>query len=268
MRDDTPVRSLSVRGGCITAFFVFLLLLIAGGALGVWGGIRYWKKYNVLSDLHKQQERELLEAKLQLERYVNYEILLEASNNAAPVAKNEEIGTAAPLVRPHNATQESSSFAARNGTRPSAGLHAKNGGNATMPLYNASLPVTPEASVDASSLPLVSSETSPLRINGFVGRVVSSQRLRVRYELSAIPAEEQRAVSGTASYVAVLHDGTEAELAVQDVGDSRFALLRMKPMEGSLRIPPQTAVNDINKIQVILKIDGGKAFKENFPLTR
>jgi hypothetical protein len=270
MRDDAAVRTISVRGGAITAACVFLLLVIAGGALGIWGGIRYWQKYDALSSLHKQQERELLEARLQLERYVNYETLLEAANGAAPLAKNEEIGTAVPSARAHNATQAAAFPAAQNGTRPSVAAPAKVGGNATQVQHNATLPLAAaaDAAQPSAAAPLISSAASPLRINGFVGRIISAQRLRVRYELSAIPSEDQKAVSGLAKYAAVFSDGTEMELAVQDAGDARFAISRMKPMEASLRLPQNIASRDISQIQVILEIDEGRTYSETFPLTR
>ena len=273
MRDDTSVKTLRVRGGTITFLFVFLLLIILGGAGGIWGGLHYWKKYAQLSERQQAQDRELAEARLQLERYVNYDTLLEAANGSAPLAKNEEIGAAAAAARTQNATQ-AAQVSARNATRPeSAAVQGKAGANATLPQHNATTLAQATALADpagpqTSPVPLISSDASPLRINGFVGRVVGLQRVRVRYELSTVPSEEQRTISGTAKYFVVLADGAEVEIPVQDTSDARFAISRMKLMEASLRLPQGLAAKDISQLHVSLELEEGKAYREAYPVTR
>lgn len=271
MRDDTSVKTLRVRGGVITFFIVFLLLVILGGAGGIWGGLHYWKKYVRLSERQQAQERELAEARLQLERYVNYDTLLEAANGSAPLAKNEEIGAAAAAARTQNSTQAALA-PAQNATWPEAAVvQGKTGTNATMPQHNATAPapaLADQAASVGSSVPLISSEASPLRINGFVGRVVGLQRMRVRYELSTVPSEDQRTISGTAKYFVVLADGAEVEIPVQDISDARFAISRMKLMEASLRLPQGLAAKDISQLYVSLELEEGKAYREAYPVTR
>ena len=257
MRDDTSVKTLRVRGGAITFFLVFLLLIILAGAGGIWGGLHYWKKYAQLSERQQVQERELAEARLQLERYVNYDTLLEAANgSSAPRAKNEEIGAAAAAARTQNATQ-AALVPAQNSTRPDAAVvQAKAATNATLPQHNATALVPATALADQgasknSSMPLISSGSSPLRINGFIGRVVGPQRVRVRYELSTVPS-----------------DGAEVEIPVQEVSDARFAISRMKLMEASLRLPQGLAAKDINQLHVSLELEEGKTYRETYPVTR
>ena len=274
MRDDTSVKTLRVRGGTITFLLVFLLLIILGGAGGIWGGVHYWKKYAQLSERQQVQERELAEARLQLERYVNYDTLLEAANGStAPLAKNEEIGAAAAAARTQNATQ-AALVPAQNATRSeSPAVQAKAGANATLSQHNATTlapasALVGQAATNNSPVPLISSGASPLRINGFVGRVVGLQRVRVRYELSTVPSEEQRTIAGTAKYIAVFADGTEVEIPVQDVSDARFAISRMKLMEASLRLPQGLAAKDISQLHVSLELEEGKAYRETYPVTR
>ncbi len=273
MRDDTSVKTLRVRGGTITFLLVFLLLIILGGVGGIWGGVHYWKKYAQSSERQQAQERELAEARLQLERYVNYDTLLEAANGSAPLAKNEEIGAAAAAARTQNATQ-AALVPAQNSTRPETSVvQAKAGANATLPQHNATAfgPATALAGQGASknsSMPLISSGTSPLRINGFIGRVVGPQRVRVRYELSTVPSDEQRTIAGTAKYIAVFADGTEVEIPVQEVSDTRFAISRMKLMEASLRLPQGLTAKDINQVHVSLELEEGKTYRETYPVTR
>ena len=274
MRDDTSVKTLRVRGGAITFFLFFLLLIILAGAGGIWGGLHYWKKYAQLSERQQVQERELAEARLQLERYVNYDTLLEAANgSSAPRAKNEEIGAAAAAARTQNATQ-AALVPAQNSTRPDAAVvQAKAATNATLPQHNATALVPATALADQgasknSSMPLISSGSSPLRINGFIGRVVGPQRVRVRYELSTVPSDEQRTIAGTAKYIAVFADGAEVEIPVQEVSDARFAISRMKLMEASLRLPQGLAAKDINQLHVSLELEEGKTYRETYPVTR
>ncbi len=271
MRDDTSVRTLRVKGSTITFFLVFLFLLVLGGSGGIWGGLHYWKKYVALSERHKQQDRELTEARLQLERYVNYETLLVAANGAAPLAKNEEVGAAAPSLRLHNATQ-ANPFPAQNATRPIVNVPAKGGADATMPQHNASssaqsTDLTSQAS-QTQPPPPISSGTSPLRINGFSGRVISPQRVRIRYELSTVPSDEQKTIAGTAKYFAAFTNGTEVELPVQEIGDARFSISRMKLMEANLRLPQTLNAKEISQLRVFLELDEGKAYREGFPITR
>lgn len=264
MRDDTSVRTLRVRGYIIVVFLVFLLLVFVGGGVGIWGGMHYWKKYDALSERHKQQERELGEARVQLERYVNYDTLLEASNGtAAPLAKNEEIGATAPAPRMQNATQ-----ASQAAFPPAQPLKA--GLNATLAQSNSTVlapaVTTAEQTPKAPPVPLISS--GPLRVNGFSGRIASPQRLRIRYELSTVPSDEQRTISGTAKYFAVFASGAEVELPVQEAGDARFSISRMKLMDANLRLPQGAVAKDITQLYVSLELDEGKAYREAFPISR
>lgn len=257
MRDDTSVRTLRVRGSTITFLFVFLALLLLGGGLGIWGGLRYWQKYDALSERHKQQERELSEARLQLERYVNYDTLLEASNEIAPpLAKNEEIGASAPAPRSQNAT-----VAGQAALLPAQ--------NATMARSNATMPASAaEPALAAQPLPVPLISSGPLRVNGFNGRIIGPQRLRIRYELSIAPSDEQKSISGMTKYFAALGSGAEVEIPVQDVGDARFSISRMKPVDANLRLPQGIAAKDIVQFHISLELEDGKAYKEAFPLSR
>lgn len=265
MRDDTSVKTMRIKGSIIKAFLIFLFLILLGGGTGIWGGLHYWKKYTALSERHQQQERELSEARLQLERYVNYDTLLAASNGTMPLAKNEEIGAGAP--RPQNATQAIVA-AAQNATRPAMGNATRvvpASANATAPQQNAN---STAAGQPRKVLPLISSDDSPLRINSFIGRVTGPQRLRIRYELAATPSDGQRTVSGTAKYYAAFSNGTQVELPVSEIGDARFQISRMKPMDTSVRLPQGHYAWEVSQINVAIAIDDGKIYWGGFPITR
>lgn len=275
MRDDSAVRSMRVKGSTITAFVVFILLIAVGGAGGIWGGLHFWQKYVALSELHERQERELSEARLQLERYVNYETLLEAANGGGPRAKNEEIGAVSST---RNATQAVPVASAAVST-PGAPAVSTSGGGAegnagvesatTAPAAGATpQAVEPPPSPKVPALPLISSSTSPLRVNAFTGRVLNSQRLRVRYELLTAVSEGQKSFSGAAKYFAVFADGKQAELPVPDISDARFSISRMKVMDANIRMPQGINARDITQISVILELDGGTAYQELFPVMR
>ena len=264
MRDDSQVRTLRIKASTIRVLSVLLLLLLVCGALGLWGGVHYWGKYASLSERHNRQERELSESRLQLERYVNYETLLLASNATLPAAKNEEIGAGAPPLRVQNATQ---SGTAQTRLEPVAAPAARTV-NATLPRHNAS-----DATVSSSlenrpdatpKVPLLSSDASPLRITGFNGRVTGSQRFRIRYELSAVPSDDQKTIAGTAKYFAAFTNGTQVELPMQDIGDIRFAISRMKPMEANLRLPQGYHTRELQRINVTIELDEGKTYHEYF----
>ena len=265
MRDDTSVRTLRIKGSTIKAFLIFLFLLILGGGGGIWGGMHYWKKYAALSERHALQDQELKEARLQLERWGNYETLLAASNGTMPLAKNEEIGASAP--RAQNATQAVVP-AVQNATSPAVGNATRvvpASVNATTPQQNATSAAT---SQPRKVLPRISSAASPLRINGFIGRVTGPQRLRIRYELATAPSDEQKTVSGMAKYFAAFANGTQVELPVPEIGDSRFAISRMKPMDTSVRLPQGHYAREVSQINVAIELDDGQTYWDAYPITR
>ena len=268
MRDDTSVRTMRVRGSVITFFLAFSLFLLTGGGIGIWGGLHYWEKYGALSERHQQQERELSEARLQLERYVNYDTLLEAANETVPLlAKNEEIRAISPVLRLQNSTQVPL-LPAQNGTQLVAVLPGMAASNATLAQINATMPAPDAVLIDQEPqpppIPLISS--GPLRINGFNARIGSQQRLRVRYELSTVPSDELKFISGTAKYSVISND-KEVDLPA-DFGDTRFSISRMKLMEVHLRLPQGVVAKDINQLYVFLDLDDGQTYKEAYPLSR
>jgi hypothetical protein len=96
MRDDSAAHTFRVHSTVLKFFFFFLFLLMAGGAAGIAGGMHYWKKYRSLSAEHMAREREFSEMRLQLERLVNLETLIAASNGTPLQVKHEEVGVKVP----------------------------------------------------------------------------------------------------------------------------------------------------------------------------
>ncbi len=267
MRDDGAARTFRIHRGLLrfSIFFLVLLLLAGGGIIAA--GLHFGKHYLTLRAEFSQQEKELSEMRLQLERLVNLETLLSASTTeAAPLAKHEEIGASAPQNRSQNATTGGG-----NGHVLSSS-NATNGGNGAAPAPLASLVQTEEIpesyikDLDTSQLPLISSNKSPVRINNFSGRPVGQQRIRIRYDL-ATSGQDAKMVGGLARHFALFLDGGKAELPLQDNGETRFAITRMKPMEATARLPQGYDAKDIRQIDVMIETEDGSRYHELFDVT-
>ena len=265
MRDDSEVRTFRVKGGTIRLFLIFLFLLIAGGGVGIAAGIHYWKKYTTVAERQTVQERELSETRMQLERLVNLETLIVATNSTVPMAKNEEIGAAATPPRLQNATQKGT----LNATRPVlVSAPASNSTGIINALKaNATTPVSDPAPEQTNTPPLISSESSPLRITDFTARIATQQRLRIRYELSTA-TQEQKTISGVSRYAAVLSNGTRVDMILQDAGEARFAISRRKVMEATGKLPQGHNARDIVAVEISVDIEDGTTFYDRYTVTR
>ncbi|MCL1939259.1 MAG: hypothetical protein FWG04_01175 [Desulfovibrionaceae bacterium] len=279
MRDDTETRKYRVHSRTLRFLVWFFLLLVAGGAAGITGGVHYWKKYRTMVERYDAQEREVSEMKLQLERLVTLETLLSASNGAVPQARHAEVGVSQTPVPVRNATAGNTplngALAAHNATASGSLTAGAGAHNATIPAVNATARAAQQVAGNATALdnliqardfshPQISDQESPLRVTGFNGRATGQQRLRISYELSAEGNDEQRMISGQARYFAVFSNGTRMELSAYDSEGSRFSITRMKLMQNSVRLPQGYRASDVEKIDVLIELNEGKKFEERF----
>lgn len=273
MRDDTPARNFRVRASLIKALSLFFLLLMVAGGLGIAGGIYFFEKNLILVALTENQEKELGETRVQLERLVNLESLITVSNNSVPLAKNEEVGASATTSKPgvENEAQERGAdniiqSAAHTALPEQAHLQEQTlTPEQAAASEQTALPEPPEMGT-LTTLALNDTD-SPLRINDFQARIVGKERLRVSYELSTAPSDEQRTVSGFVHYKATLADGSSVDLSAYDVEGTRFAIARMKPMQNSVRLPRGLLAENVNTVHVIVELADGKIYQNLFNIT-
>ncbi|MDR0339306.1 MAG: hypothetical protein LBH65_03400 [Desulfovibrio sp.] len=284
MRDDSDARTLRLHRTALWVLFTLLAALVIGGALGIAGGIHYWKKCRDLRATYSEQDREFSEMRLQLERLSNLESLMEASNGVIPQAKNEEVG-ASPLP---DARQNATRALPDSGRTPGVNAISPGAaGNATLSPDSASGVVpqgqsnatleNPAGEASASSangtgavkgvLPLNVGDC-PVRVDNFYARVSGSQRLRISYNLSSSGSESQRNIVGGVRYQAVFANGSRLDLPLTDMDGTRFSILRMKPMQSVARLPEGRNADDIKSINMYIEVTGGKSYVGNFPFTQ
>lgn len=295
MRDDSEARTFRLHGNLLRFFLIFLFCLMLAGSIGIAGGIYYFGKYRILNAKHNEQERELAETRLQLERLANFESLLAARNGTMLQAKNEEVGASpAPGGRQHNATGRNATLAlsdtapgadnamadgnatgaslwaagdVRQSNATAAGATGAGQSNATA--ANADADATASADVSAQSkAKSLSDPDCPVRTDGFTARAGGAQRLHISYELSTTNPEEQRTVSGIVRHYATFTNGTRLELPLQDIDGTRFSILRMKPIQSSVRLPSGYSTGSIESIDLFIDIAGGGTFHQAYPFTK
>jgi hypothetical protein len=256
MRDDGKARTFRLRRGVLRFFiwFLVLLVLLSGGVIAA--GSYFGAHYLSLLDKTEQQEREISEMRLQLERLTNLESLISASpSEAIPLAKHEEVGVAAPVNRTQNATTPAGEVppATANGASGmSIGMSAETQQNGTGGGGNQS----------------IAGPASPVHIQGFSGRPIGQQRLRIRYDLAVADRLGSRVVSGMVRHFAVFNDGRTVELALADNADSRFSINKGKSIEVSTRLPDGYDTKDIRQIQLVLSTEDFGSFHDFYDVAQ
>jgi len=272
MRDDKEARKYRVHSGVLRFFIWLFLLLVAGGAAGIAGGIHYWEQHRALLARYETQGREIGEMRLQLERLTTLETVLAASNGAIPQLRYTEVGVSQAPAPVHDAPPSGAPAAdvpltpaapdseADNGTV--AGVDAT-GREAQAIADNATVPDN-GTQTQAPGYPRISSQESPLRVTGFNGRATGQQRLSVRYELVTEGNTEQRMISGHIRYFGVFSDGTRVELSIADSEGARFSIARMRLTQNALRVPQEYRAADVEEIDVLIELTDGRRFEERF----
>jgi hypothetical protein len=262
MRDDSDARKYRVHSRVLRFFVYLFLLLLAGGAIGIAGGIHYWEKYKALTIDYEAQGREASEMRLQLERLIALESVLSASNGTVPSLRYTQIGANQPLSPNDISFNDASSTGdVTVALDPGANTDAN---QATQPIADNSAPSGNDTSQQEPMYPRISSQESPLRVVGLSSRATGQQRLSIRFELITEGNTEQRMIAGHVSYFAILPDGIRVELPIGDGDGSRFSIARMRLMQNSLRVPQEFRATDVEKIDLLIELSDGKRFEERF----
>lgn len=275
MRDDSNARTFRVHSTALRVFFLLLVVLMFGGAGGIAGGVHFFKEYLTLAEKSEIQEKELGEMRLQLERLVNLESLIVASNGSVPLAKNEEVGLTA---RPGTSSPDTTGNGDPTTASPDEVTAAGTANNSTTDTPGDDAPQDQQAAPSGQATEQASSpdqqaqsaykaldaEDSPLHVAEFSARVTAPQRVRISYELVVSRQEEQRTISGTARYMAVFTDGTRANLSLNDIDGTRFTIARMKPMQSTARMPENLQASEIQSIEVFIEVSDGNVYQQSF----
>lgn len=299
MTDDGSAKTYRLRKSLVRFFIFlpFLLVLLSGGVIV--GGMYFGKQYLNLQAEQEKQDMAMSELRLRLERLTNIEELLSAGPGLHPTQKTETMA-AAPTMPPIQSAQPPQPSPTQANTRQSSQPEPVTSRPAAEPVtpparevaeapdedYQTSLPVQdidrptrkipPLASpsklaqtggnstrLNFSSMPLLSSNKSPLRVGDFHARTLGQQRVRIRYELAA-SKPSSRIVSGQVRHFAVFTNGGRAELPLPDNGETRFSITRLKPMEATTRLPQGYDTKDIKQIDVVIITDELGTFHDLF----
>ncbi|MDR2801415.1 MAG: hypothetical protein LBB52_09195 [Desulfovibrio sp.] len=289
MRDDKEARTFRVHSTFLHFCLYLFLFIVLGGGVSIFLGVKFFDKYRNAVDSKTAMEREIADLRLQLERLANLETVLSASNGSAPKTSYTEVGGSTLPVRSQNASNVAA-LPSSPSTQPAQSLQPtaqsaqaapgqsgpaepavssasgeQTGKNAAVAGAEEEIPPPVEPVADYPSL---SSPDSPLRIGDFNARGAGPQRLRISYDLSTAAGDSQRTIAGSVRYVCVLADGTRLDLSLVDTDGTRFSIARMKPMQGIARLPQETRVEEIAKIEVFIEITDGNTYRQIYPLRR
>ena len=282
MRDDGEVRSFRMKNTTLRALVTLFLTFLLVGAGGIGVGVHYWKRFSELAPEYRDNERALADARRELADLRNIKAVASAqSNGGLTAAMNTEVGVDAPAgagAAPApsgavNATAgETGGVAALTGN---AGMGngtaaASRGGTGDSPVNEALEGGASLAQTSAEgTVPSLSADNCPVRLNEFSAQATSQQTLRIRYDLSvskfAETGQDNGTVVGSAKYVAVFTNGTRLDLAQQSPVNARFAISRMKPMLATSRLPQGYTTAGIERLDVFIELADGVVYKETYP---
>ncbi len=97
MRDNTPVRRYRLSPVWLKLALYMLLLLLACAGAGGYFGLQYWKSNQTLSEELGGTQRELREARIELERLQNIDQILKSNN---PEELQSLLGTSGEAPKP------------------------------------------------------------------------------------------------------------------------------------------------------------------------
>lgn len=234
MRDDSSVWSLRLKRRVLQFFIFLFFFFLLIGVSGLCVGYYY---FDIIQDYAKNKQ-ELEATRAQLHQLQNYESLAKVAAGPIPLEKNS------PVVTVDN---EISS----NSTDKKLAIAEK---------------VALEESKKEETIPLISSEASPLRVNNFSSRNTLYMGVRVSYELVTQPQDQM--VRGNVTYAAKLTNGNTVPLVTKSTEDSYFSLYRMKIFDFSINLPEKVSSKDVESIILTLHVDNGSNFQEAFPLTK
>lgn len=260
LRDDQEVRTYRIRNGFLRFLVMSLTLLVVIGSAGaVFGAYSLHKGYK-LKKKYKTTSAELDKVRLELEELQNVKSLIIATNTPLPLAHNSEVTN--PTLNSTIAQEEEKSS---NSTIPLV-LPINNATNLDNIVHNASTSSN-ATMVEAPVIASISSEKSPVRVNGFKSRLRGTN-LSVSYEISTSnpDASPEETVRGTTKYNLLLDNGQNYELEPLKQGEAYFAISRMKQMDLRFKIPGAVNTKKADRLRLTVELEDGDAFQDQFNL--
>ena len=255
MRDDAGVRTWRLKRATLKFLIWFLVSIFVLAVLGVTGTIFIGKRYLELSEKHNSQQALLVETKLQLERFSSFETLLQVSENGNGGTKirNDEVGL---LASADDAAHSVEGKTVNDEDQNSL----SDGADAVTPELASDAPAS---SVDDNPIPLISSEASPIKVEGLNIREQGSGRFRVRYELHSKNQPQQ--VVGSVEHVFIVDNGSRITPRITSA-DTRFSIQYMKAIENTLRLPDEVDPKSVKSLLLIVSV-GQNKYQEIFDIS-
>ncbi|MDR3044669.1 MAG: hypothetical protein LBU75_10490 [Desulfovibrio sp.] len=266
MRDDCRVRRLRVSPLALRLLTISLVLLPLLAAFGVWAGFSFWQANRALVNQNQSLDRELKEARVELERLSNLESLL---RNSDPEELRALLGSAALASPPAPApAAPGDANGAGDGVVPgqvagqaSADASGTNGAGARVP--DAASQAVAAAVADSPGEAREPLSTGEARVDNVAVRHGSGKRLRINFDLTNPDPKKQ--LTGQAVLSVQAADGRILPLKV-DPDTIRFQISRFKKMVTSAPLPEGLAPADVQTLVVELEAEGRIIYREQYPV--
>lgn len=280
MRDDCRVRRLRVSPLALRLLTISLVLLPLLAAFGVWAGFSFWQANRALVSQNQSLDRELKEARVELERLSNLESLL---RNSDPEELRALLGSAALAsppapspAAPGDANGAGDGVVAgtgqANGLTPgqaadqatgqaSAEAAGANGTDARVP--DAASQAVAAAVADSPGEAREALSTGEARVDNVTVRHGSGKRLRINFDLTNPDPKKQ--LTGQAVLSVLAADGRILPLKV-DPDTIRFQISRFKKMVTTAPLPEGMAPADVQTLVVELEAEGRIIYREQYPV--
>lgn len=274
MRDDCRVRRLRVGPLALRLLTVSLVLLPLLATFGVWAGFSFWQANRALMSQNQSLDRELKEARVELERLSNLESLLRGSDPEelrsllgsaalasppapAPAAPGDANGAGDGVV----AMPGQTNGLATGQTSTNASVSTANGADARVP--DAASQAVAAAVADSPGEAREALSTGEARVDNVAVRHGSGKRLRINFDLTNPDPKKQ--LTGQAVLSVQAADGHILPLKV-DPDTIRFQISRFKKMVTSAPLPDGMAAADVQSLVVELESEGRIIYREQYPV--
>uniref|UniRef100_B8DLP3 Uncharacterized protein n=1 Tax=Nitratidesulfovibrio vulgaris (strain DSM 19637 / Miyazaki F) TaxID=883 RepID=B8DLP3_NITV9 len=272
MRDDCRVRRLRVSPLALRMLTISLVLLPLLAAFGVWAGISFWQANRALVSQNQSLDRELKEARVELERLSNLEALL---RNSDPEELRALLGSAALAsppapapAAPGDANGAGDGVVAVTGQangqavgQTPADASTASGADARVP--DAASQAVAAAVADSPGEAREPLSTGEARVDNVTVRHGSGKRLRINFDLTNPDPKKQ--LTGQAVLSVQAANGRILPLKAEP--DSiRFQISRFKKMVTSVPLPEGVAPTDVQTLVVELEAEGRIIYREQFPV--
>lgn len=281
MRDDCRVRRLRVSPLALRLLTISLVLLPLLAAFGVWAGFSFWQANRALVGQNQSLDRELKEARVELERLSNLESLLRGSDPEelrallgsaalasppapapAPVKSGDANGAGDGVVAaPGQAPGQPGGGTADAAPVPPASPTSPNGADARVP--DAASQAVAAAVADTPGEAREALSTGEARVDNLAVRHGSGKRLRISFDLTNPDPKKQ--LTGQAMLSVQAADGRTLPLKVEP-DTTRFQISRFKKIVTSAPLPEGVAPTDVQTLVVELEAEGRIIYREQYPV--